>query len=425
MAGLVGSVEEEDLVDDGEGLMDLDCGEGVGDGGGDVLGVLGVALKDDGEAKDGVKGLGVGEFGGNGGDFEGAGDAKGLELGFPQAGLLEGLFGGAEHAVDVLSVVARGDDGEAAVCGGRIFSLGDGFEHMGCEGVDLNLDEVPHFGFFGLEVFFVVGIGFREDGNLFNDFKAVAVEPDDFFGIVGKKANFSEAEIGEDLGADAVFAEVGVVAEFEVGVDGVITLFLEFVGADFGGEADAAAFLAHVKEDSFTGAGDLFHGLAQLAAAVATLGAKDIAGQAFAVNADKGGLAVGKVAAGKGKMVDAVDGGAVEVKLEGAAVGGQSDGLDFLDEALALAAVFDKAFDGAKFELVSNGEGAKFGQARHGTVVVHDFTDDGDRSASGQASEVDGGFGVSGSLEDAAVFGPQRENVAGLDEVFGDGGGIG
>lgn len=296
---------------------------------------------------------------------------------------------------------------------------------MGCEGVGLNLDEVTHFGFFGLKVFFVVGVDFSEDGNLFNDFKAVAVESDDFFGIVGKEANFSEAEIGEDLGADAVFTEVGVVAEFEVGVDGVITLFLEFVGADFGGEADAAAFLAHVKEDAFAGAGDLFHGLAQLAAAVATLGAKDIAGQAFAVNADKGGLAVGKVAAGKGKMVDAVDGGAVEVKLEGAAVGGQLDGLDFLDEALALAAVFDEVFDGAKFELVPNSEGAKFRQTGHGSVVVHDFADDGDGAASGQASKVDGGFGVSGSLEDASVFGPQGKDVSGLDEVFGDGGGVG
>ena len=86
LAGLVEGVEEEDLVDDGEEVVDLDDGKGVGDGGGDVLGVLGVALKDDGEAKDSVKGLGGvlrggGEFGSHGGDFEGAGDAKGLELG--------------------------------------------------------------------------------------------------------------------------------------------------------------------------------------------------------------------------------------------------------------------------------------------------------------------------------------------------------
>lgn len=128
MLGLIEGVEKEDLVNDGECLADLDCGEGVGDGGGDVLGVLSVALKDDGEAKDGVKWLG-GEFGGNSGYFEGSGDAEDLELGFVQACLLEGLFGGAEHAVDVACVVACGDDGEAAVCGGRIFSVGDGFEH--------------------------------------------------------------------------------------------------------------------------------------------------------------------------------------------------------------------------------------------------------------------------------------------------------
>ena len=179
--------------------------------------------------------------------------------------------------------------------------------------IGLSLDEVPQFGFFGLKVFFVVRVDLGVDGDLFDDFKAVAVKPDDFFGVVGEESNFLEAEVGEDLGADAVFAEVGGVAEFEVGVNGVITLFLEFVGADFGGEADAAAFLPHVKEDTFANGGDSFHGLAQLTAAVATLGSEDVAGKAFAVDTDKGGLAIGEVAAGKGKVVNAVHGGAVEV----------------------------------------------------------------------------------------------------------------
>ena len=430
LAGLIGSVEKEDLVNDGEKIVGLKRGEGLRNGGGDVLGVLSVALEDDGEAKDGVKGLGGvlrdgGEFGGNRGDFKGAGNAKDLELRFAQAGLLEGLFGGTEHAVDVSRVVASGDDGKAAVGKWRIFSLGDGFEHMGCEGVGLNLDEVPHFGFFGLEIFFVVRIGLRVDGNLFDDFKAVAVKSDNFFWIVGEEMNFSEAEIGEDLSADTVFAEVGLVAEFEIGVDGVITLLLESVGANFGGEANAAAFLAHVKEDAFAGVGDSFHGLAQLAAAVATQGSEGVAGQAFAVDADKGGLAVGEVAAGKGKVVNAVDGGSIEMKLKVAAVGGQADGFNFLDEALALAAVFDEVFDGAKFELVSHGEGAKFGQAGHRAVVVHDFADDGDGAATSQASQVDGGFGMSGALKNAAVFGPQGENVPRLDKVFGNGDRVG
>ena len=202
-------------------------------------------------------------------------------------------------------------------------------------------------------------------------------------------------------------------------------MFLEFVSADFSGEANAAAFLAHVEEDSSAGGGDSFHGLAQLAAAVATLGSKDVAGKAFAVDADEGNLAVGEVAAGEGKVVNAVDGGSVEVKLEVAVVSGQADGFDFLNESLALAAVFDEVFDGAKFELVSNGEGAEFGQASHRTVVVHDFADDGDGAASGQAGEVNGGFSVSGALKDAAVFGPQGEDVTRLNEVFGDGGGVG
>ena len=284
---------------------------------------------------------------------------------------------------------------------------------------------VSHFVFFGLEIFFVVRVDLGGDGDLFDDFKAVAIESNHFFGVVGEEADFSEAEVGKDLGSDAVFAEVRVVAEFEVGVDGIVALFLEFIGVDFSGETDAAAFLAHVEEDAFAGVGDSFHGLAQLAAAVATLRAEDIAGKAFAVDADEGGLAVGEVAAGEGKVVSAVDRGAVEVKLEVAVVGGQADDFDFLDEALALAAVFDEVFDGAKFELVSDGEGVEFGQASHGSVVVHNFANDGNRETAGQAGEVNGGFGVSGALEDAAIFGPQGEDVTWLDEVFGDGGGVG
>ncbi len=52
----------------------------------------------------------------------------------------------------------------------------------------------------------------------------------------------------EDLCAHAVVAEVGGEAEFFVGFDGIEALFLEFVGVDFCGEADAAAFLAEVEE---------------------------------------------------------------------------------------------------------------------------------------------------------------------------------
>lgn len=67
---------------------------------------------------------------------------------------------------------------------------------------------------FGFEVFFVVAVGFDADGDLLGDFEAVAFEADDFFGVVGEEADFVEAKIDEDLGAEAVFAEVHGEAEF-------------------------------------------------------------------------------------------------------------------------------------------------------------------------------------------------------------------
>lgn len=109
---------------------------------------------------------------------------------------------------------------------------------------------MAEFFFFGFEVFGVVGVGFDADGDLLGDFEAVTFEADEFAGIVGEEANFFEAEIDEDLGADAVFAQVHAVAELEVRLDGVEARFLELVGFDFGGKTYAAAFLTHVEDDA-------------------------------------------------------------------------------------------------------------------------------------------------------------------------------
>jgi len=94
---------------------------------------------------------------------------------------------------------------------------------------------MPHAGAFGFEVFFVVGVRGQADGELLDDFEAVAFEADDFFGVVGEQADAAQAEIAEDLGAHAVVPQVGGEAEFFVGLDGVESLFLKFVGVDFSG----------------------------------------------------------------------------------------------------------------------------------------------------------------------------------------------
>ena len=57
-----------------------------------------------------------------------------------------------------------------------------------------------------------------------------------------------QAEVLEDLQADAVVAQVGAVAEGEVGLDGVEPLVLEGVGPDLLDQADAAPLLGQVDQ---------------------------------------------------------------------------------------------------------------------------------------------------------------------------------
>src|SRR5262249_35429408 len=80
----------------------------------------------------------------------------------------------------------------------------------------------------------------------------------------------------------------GFVAELEIGFDGVAALVLEFVGAELGHEADAAAFLLLIEKDSGTGLGDGGEGELELLAAVAAEGMEGIAGEALGGHPDAG-----------------------------------------------------------------------------------------------------------------------------------------
>ena len=86
-------------------------------------------------------------------------------------------------------------------------------------------------------------------------------------------------------------AAVGLVAELEVGLDGVEALVLQLVGAELGHQADAAAFLLLVDQDAGAFVGDALHRELELLAAVAAERAEDIAGEALRVDADEGGAA--------------------------------------------------------------------------------------------------------------------------------------
>ena len=68
--------------------------------------------------------------------------------------------------------------------------------------------------------------------------------------VVCQQADLGQAQVDEDLHADAVVAAVGLEAQRQVGLDRVHAFVLQGVGAQLVVEADAAPFLAHVDDDA-------------------------------------------------------------------------------------------------------------------------------------------------------------------------------
>ena len=94
-----------------------------------------------------------------------------------------------------------------------------------------------------------------------------------------------QAEVDEDLRADAVVAQVDRQAELEVGVDGVEPAVLQLVGVELVEQADPAALLGEVEQHAAALALDHRQRRLELLAAVAAQRVEDVAGQALGVHA--------------------------------------------------------------------------------------------------------------------------------------------
>jgi hypothetical protein len=102
----------------------------------------------------------------------------------------------------------------------------------------------------GAQVLPVLRIGGHLDRHALEHRETVALEAGSLGGIVGHQPEIPEPEVHQNLRADAVVAEVGVESERLVGLDGVLALVLQLVGADLVVQADPAAFLAQVDDDA-------------------------------------------------------------------------------------------------------------------------------------------------------------------------------
>ena len=61
----------------------------------------------------------------------------------------------------------------------------------------------------GLQIATILLIGWDLNGYPFNDAQTIALQTNHFLGIVGQKSNLPDAQVNQDLGADAVMPQVG------------------------------------------------------------------------------------------------------------------------------------------------------------------------------------------------------------------------
>jgi len=100
-----------------------------------------------------------------------------------------------------------------------------------------------------------------------------------------------DAKRFQGFGGEIVVAQIGSEAEFAIGFDRVEALILQLVSLQFVEQADTAAFLRQVENDSRAIFGDFAERELELRAAIAAFGCEDVAGEALRVDADKRRLA--------------------------------------------------------------------------------------------------------------------------------------
>jgi hypothetical protein len=99
---------------------------------------------------------------------------------------------------------------------------------------------------------------FEVEGDLVGDADAVAFKGDDFFRVIGEDANVLEAEVDQDLGADAAFVlDHALAGGLAVELASFVKMDLRERAGFFGGfDAEAAAGVVEIEENAAVFFGD-------------------------------------------------------------------------------------------------------------------------------------------------------------------------
>src|SRR5713226_4879438 len=123
--------------------------------------------------------------------------------------------------------------------------------------------------------------------DLVGDANAVAFERDDFFRVVGEHANVLEAEIDQDLGADAAFVlDHALAGGLAIELAALVKMNLRERAGFFGGfNAEAAPGVVQVEKDAAVYDVEGGQRARDKFAAIASGGAENVAGEAVRMHA--------------------------------------------------------------------------------------------------------------------------------------------
>ena len=234
-----------------------------------------------------------------------------------------------------------------------------------------------------------------------------------------------DAEQSEDLCAHAIVSFVRVVAEMDVGIDGVVALLLEFIGSNLCHQPDASSLLVEIEDDALSLFVNHLHRFVELVAAVAAGRAEDVACDAGGVDTHQNRFVRFPRTFDEGNVFQTVallaEGDEAEVTVTGRHI----YFFTLFHEAFVLETIGDEVFDGQNAESLFFCKFLELRHACHGAVFVENLDETGGRLHARHASQVNGGFCVAGASQHTAVLGVERVDVSRSAEVFGKHVGIG
>jgi len=246
-------------------------------------------------------------------------------------------------------------------------------------------------------------------------------------GGVGEQADAVDSEVGEDLATQADCANDASMTVFVLLKGAELLVMQEYRRICRTVDFKATTGVVEVDDGSASGFCDHAHGLVESLAALAIRG-EYIARGASCVNAHQHGTAAGgavALVAAKGAVDErdvafsAVDFTLVGDHAEVAVAGVDRAFARTGDVSLILKAIADEFGDCEHFKGVLATELDEVGDAGHGAVVLHDFTDDAGGVEPREAGKIDGRLGLAGSDEDSALASAQGKDVSGAGEVGG------